>query len=53
MASHIEQEIEIALEPKRAFENGDIGAPRLRAPPSRREFHKLLGGHLTQIRDVP
>jgi len=35
MAAYCEQMVEIVLGPKGAFENGNIGAPRLRAPPSR------------------
>ena len=35
VAAYREQTVEIALGPKGAFENGNIGALRLRAPPSR------------------
>jgi hypothetical protein len=35
VATYREQAVEIALGPKGAFENGNIGALRLRAPPSR------------------
>jgi hypothetical protein len=35
VAAYHEQMVEIALGPKGAFENGNIGALRLRAPPSR------------------
>lgn len=35
MATYRKQTVEIALGPKGAFENGNIGALRLRAPPSR------------------
>ena len=35
VASYCEQTVEIALGPKGAFENGNIGALRLQAPPSR------------------
>jgi hypothetical protein len=34
VATYREQTVEIALGPKGAFENGNIGGPRLRAPPS-------------------
>ncbi len=35
VAAYREQAIEIALGPKGAFENGNIGSLKLRAPPSR------------------
>jgi hypothetical protein len=35
VAAYREQTVEIALGPNRAFENGNIGTLRLRAPPSR------------------
>jgi len=65
VATYREQMVEITLGPKGAFENGNIGTLTRRAPPDQpiatitdchdqiREFHKLWGSQLTQIRDVP